>query len=219
VKHDGEGMPLHLNLDLNIASGDRHRVAAVVFDALRPGRKQYGENVTFPLVSDINHPPAPIRPVDDERHGLLNNAIGVKMRGSQIRKLDPLSVRNTLFDRHEIEKVMGHRNLPATQQRDANTRFESRAQTREFDLSVTLSGLRPCLPGALAGSPCGMTTMQRLRSGGTQRVILQHVTVSEGGQAVVAGQVGTGGPAPGGRSRRWRGCFEMKDDEASFAAQ
>ena len=47
-----------------------------------------------------------------------------------------------------------------------------------------------------------MTTMQRLRSGGTQRVIVQHVTVSEGGQAVVAGQVETGGPAPGGRSRR-----------------
>jgi hypothetical protein len=138
VKHDGE-----VNLDLNIASGDRHRVATVVFDALRPGRKQYGENVTFPLVSDINHPPAPIRPVDDERHGLLNNAMGVKMRGSQIRKLEPLSVRNTLFDRHEIEKVMGHRNLPATQQRDANTRFESRAQTREFDLSVTLSGYAP----------------------------------------------------------------------------
>ena len=33
--------------------------------------------------------------------------------------------------------------------------------------------------------------------GGTQRVIVQHVTVSEGGQAVVAGQVETGGPATG----------------------
>ena len=50
----------------------------------------------------------------------------------------------------------------------------------------------------------GMTTMQRLRSGGTQRVIVQHVTVSEGGQAVVAGQV-EAGQAPGGRSRRRRG--------------
>ena len=33
------------------------------------------------------------------------------------------------------------------------------------------------------------------RSGGTQRVIVQHVTVSEGGQAVVAGQVETARPA------------------------
>ena len=62
------------------------------------------------------------------------------------------------------------------------------------------------LAGAIArmsGSyQSGLTTMQRLRSGGTQRVIVQHVTVSEGGQAVVAGQVETGGPAPGGRPRR-----------------
>jgi hypothetical protein len=62
------------------------------------------------------------------------------------------------------------------------------------------------LAGAIArmsGSfQSGMTTLQRLRSGGTQRVIVQHVTVSEGGQAVVAGQVETSGPAPGGRPRR-----------------
>jgi hypothetical protein len=67
------------------------------------------------------------------------------------------------------------------------------------------------LAGAIArmsGSyQSGLTTMQRLRSGGTQRVIVQHVTVSEGGQAVVAGQLETGvsAPQPGGRPRRRRG--------------
>ena len=58
------------------------------------------------------------------------------------------------------------------------------------------------LAGAIArmsGSyQSGMTTMQRLRSGGTQRVIVQHVTVTEGGQAVVAGQVETAVLRPGG---------------------
>jgi hypothetical protein len=37
----------------------------------------------------------------------------------------------------------------------------------------------------------GLLTLQRLRSGGRQTVIVQHVTVTEGGQAIVA-QVHTG---------------------------
>ena len=39
----------------------------------------------------------------------------------------------------------------------------------------------------------GVTTLQRLRSGGQQTVTVQHVNVSSGGQAVVAGAVGQGG--------------------------
>jgi hypothetical protein len=38
----------------------------------------------------------------------------------------------------------------------------------------------------------GAATLQRLRTGGTQRVVVEHmqqVTVEEGGQAVVAGNV------------------------------
>ncbi len=42
----------------------------------------------------------------------------------------------------------------------------------------------------------GAVTLQRLRSGGTQRVVVQHVNVTEGGQAVVAG-----GDVAGGRRR------------------
>jgi hypothetical protein len=37
----------------------------------------------------------------------------------------------------------------------------------------------------------GMLAMQRLRTGGTQRIVVQHVTVEDGGQAVVAGDVGS----------------------------
>ena len=39
----------------------------------------------------------------------------------------------------------------------------------------------------------GVTTLQRLRSGGQQTVTVQHVNVGSGGQAVVAGAVGQGG--------------------------
>ena len=33
----------------------------------------------------------------------------------------------------------------------------------------------------------GMLTLQRLRSGGEQRILVQHVKVDNGGQAIVAG--------------------------------
>ncbi|MBL6079693.1 hypothetical protein JMJ56_16870 [Belnapia sp. T18] len=36
-------------------------------------------------------------------------------------------------------------------------------------------------------------TLERLRNGGRQTVVVQHVAVSEGGQAVVAGTVNQGG--------------------------
>jgi hypothetical protein len=38
----------------------------------------------------------------------------------------------------------------------------------------------------------GLLCLNRIRTGGTQRVIVQHVQVNDGGQAVVAGQVGRG---------------------------
>jgi hypothetical protein len=37
----------------------------------------------------------------------------------------------------------------------------------------------------------GLLTLERIRSGGRQTVVVQHVNVSDGGQAVVAGQVKT----------------------------
>jgi L-fucose isomerase-like protein len=49
----------------------------------------------------------------------------------------------------------------------------------------------------------GLLTMQRLKSGGRQVVTVQRVTVEQGGQAVVAGQV-TGGKR-GGRSPKRQG--------------
>ena len=35
----------------------------------------------------------------------------------------------------------------------------------------------------------GLATLAKLRNGGTQTVVVQHVAVGEGGQAIVAGQV------------------------------
>lgn len=43
--------------------------------------------------------------------------------------------------------------------------------------------------------------LQRLRTGGRQVVQVQHVQVNEGGQAVVAGTVATGGRRRGRKSK------------------
>jgi hypothetical protein len=48
-----------------------------------------------------------------------------------------------------------------------------------------------------------LLTFQRLRSGGTQKIVVQHVTVEDGGQAVVAGELKGGGRRK--RTRRDRG--------------
>jgi hypothetical protein len=38
----------------------------------------------------------------------------------------------------------------------------------------------------------GALTLQKLKTGGRQTVVVQHVQVNDGGQAVVAGRVGGG---------------------------
>ena len=41
----------------------------------------------------------------------------------------------------------------------------------------------------------GLLALHRIRTGGTQTVTVQHVNVSDGGQALVAGAMQTGGQA------------------------
>jgi len=50
----------------------------------------------------------------------------------------------------------------------------------------------------------GLLTIQKLRSGGQQTVVVQHVNVGDGGRAMVAGEVKVRGKRPR-RGRRWRG--------------
>lgn len=44
----------------------------------------------------------------------------------------------------------------------------------------------------------GLLALERLRNGGRQTVVVQHVHVADGGQAMVAGAVGRGAPGPDG---------------------
>jgi len=84
----------------------------------------------------------------------------------------------------------------------ANVRGEERERT---NIQVTrLAGAQARLTMAFQH---GILAVQRLRSGGTQRVIVQHVSVNQGGQAVVAGEVSAhvATNPGGGRGQRTRG--------------
>jgi hypothetical protein len=48
----------------------------------------------------------------------------------------------------------------------------------------------------MEATTCAALALDRLRNGNRQTVVVQHVAVAEGGQAVVAGTV-----APGGRRK------------------
>ena len=49
-----------------------------------------------------------------------------------------------------------------------------------------------------------MLTLQKIRSGGQQTVVVQHVNVGDGGRAMVAGQV----KLRGGKGRQGKGASE-----------
>jgi hypothetical protein len=52
----------------------------------------------------------------------------------------------------------------------------------------------------------GMTTLQRLRSDGAQKILVQHVTVEDGGQAIVAGKLKAGGQRRKRKGKRGSGA-------------
>src|SRR3954466_8542139 len=60
----------------------------------------------------------------------------------------------------------------------------------------------------------GVLTLQRMRSGGRQVVTVQHVHVGEGGRAVVAGEVATGGEVAA--DQRGQVC-RMNDEPHTYA--
>jgi hypothetical protein len=80
----------------------------------------------------------------------------------------------------------------------ANAHSDDSANLRATRLATAMARL-------MGAYQQGTTTLQRLRSGGQQTVVVQHVQVNDGGQAIVAGKVKAGGirkRAGGGGGRK-----------------
>ena len=69
------------------------------------------------------------------------------------------------------------------------------AQQRDFQSMASLCNAAARLMDA---SQKAMLTFHRLRTGGKQTVVVQHVQVGDGGQAVIAGAMNPGGAKTGG---------------------
>ena len=137
--------------------------------------------------------------VDANRHRLeLAHQAGVLELG--------LDVAETIEAGNSLEKMLAHQ-LAATHRvamrmtAQLNQKVEALSHIipdRLTMANVQALNVEACrLAGAvsrLTGTfQQGMLTLQRLRTGGRQVVTVQHVQVNQGGQAVVAGQVETGG--------------------------
>ena len=68
-------------------------------------------------------------------------------------------------------------------------------QTRQQVQSIEAARMAGAAARMMETFQRGLLTLERLRNGGKQTVVVQHVAVGDGGQAVVAGTMATGGKA------------------------
>lgn len=101
-----------------------------------------------------------------------------------------LDVSQTIQAGHSLEKMLGHQ-LALTHKLSMDYASKASLQT---DSANSVKMLNLSLR-AMQTFQCGLLTLKKLRSSGDQRITIQHVNVTDGGQAVI-GQIqprGTGG--------------------------
>jgi len=77
--------------------------------------------------------------------------------------------------------------------------FPRRGESQERERNQEICRLAGIVSRLTVSYQSGLLALQRVRSGGRQVVTVQHVHVGDGGQAVVAGEIGGKG---GGAKRR-----------------
>jgi hypothetical protein len=114
-----------------------------------------------------------------------------------------LDAADTIGAQNSMEKMLAHQ-LAAMHQttmrlaRQMNRRLDRLEYMNLGDVEADRTTVEACrlantMGRMAAGYQQGLVALQRLRSGGTQRVLVQHVTVEGGGKAVVAGEIKGGG--------------------------
>jgi len=109
-----------------------------------------------------------------------------------------LDAAATVQARNSTERMLMHQ-MAAAHVAAMELQAEARALMRTYKrtgyehqhLSVEAGRLMNASARMMDSYQRGMLTLERIRSGGRQTVVVQHVNVSDGGQAVVAGQVKT----------------------------
>jgi hypothetical protein len=112
---------------------------------------------------------------------------------------------------NSLEKMLAHQ-MAAAHTAALELQAEARDLLRAYkrsgyahqQLSIEAGRLMNASARMMDAYQHGLLTLQKIRSGGTQTVIVQHVNVGDGGRAMVAGQVkvrGKKGRGPGANGR------------------
>src|SRR5215210_6748416 len=124
-----------------------------------------------------------------------------------------LDAADTIEARDSLERMLAHQLATAhvsamKMSADLNRRLDYLANVRGEEserVNIQATRLANAVGRLMSTYQQGALTVQRLRSGGKQTVVVQHVHVNEGGQAVVAGKVGRGARGrgtAGGKGRK-----------------
>jgi hypothetical protein len=151
---------------------------------------QPGKGGTF-LLKTLDHPDSLAAEASDRRLQLASNAGALTLA---IDTADTIGAENSAEQMLAHQMAGAHRgSMKLLEQMNALLRENLAANCDSANVRATrLAGAAARLMGVYQG---GLLTLQRLRSGGTQKILVQHVTVEGGGQAVVTGEVSGGGPA------------------------
>jgi hypothetical protein len=132
---------------------------------------------------------------------------------------EALDAADTIEARDSLERMLAHQLatvhvsamnacLGMKMSADLNRRLDYLANVRGEEserVNIQATRLANAIGRLMSTYQQGLLTFQRLRSGGKQTVVVQHVHVNEGGQAVVAGKVGRrarGRATAGGKVRK-----------------
>jgi hypothetical protein len=106
-----------------------------------------------------------------------------------------LDAAATIQTENSLEKMLAHQ-MAAAQSMAMEAQAEARTLMRLFEINghvhqhLSVEAVRMTNASALMMDTFqGLLTIQKIRSGGQQTVVVQHVNVGDGGRAVVAGQV------------------------------
>ncbi len=130
---------------------------------------------------------------------------------------EALDAADTIQARDSLERMLAHQlatahvsamKLSAEMKKQVDHALATRGPGENERAILNATRLAGAVGRMMGTYQQGLLTLQRLRTGGRQTVVVQHVQVNDGGQAVVAGKLATGKGR--GRGRRHGGGSTSK---------
>jgi hypothetical protein len=171
---------------LDVLSPLTHTTAPVQVG--RGGELGTGAAMMAPFVNTVRaHPDWLAHDASRERMDLADKANALTMG---------LDAAETIQASNSLEKMLAHQ-MSAAHAMAMEAQAEARELLRTYkrtgymhqSLSIEAGRLLNASARMMESYQHGMLTIQKVRSGGQQTVVVQHVNVGDGGRAMVAGQV------------------------------